>query len=97
MEKASVSKLKNNLSAYLRKVRAGHPVVIYDRDVPIARIQRIEDAGAAADRIALLESKGVITAPSRALKGKQWRNVLRPVAGAASLGAALRRQRDDER
>lgn len=97
MEKASVSKLKNNLSAYLRKVRAGHPVVIYDRDVPVARIQRIEDSGGAADRIVLLESKGVITAPNRALKGRQWRQLLRPVPGATGLGAALRRQRDDER
>ncbi len=32
MEKATISKLKDNLSAYLRKVRAGHAVVIYDRD-----------------------------------------------------------------
>ncbi len=42
MEKTSVSKLKDNLSAYLRKVRAGTEVVIYDRDVPIARLERIE-------------------------------------------------------
>jgi antitoxin (DNA-binding transcriptional repressor) of toxin-antitoxin stability system len=45
MEKAAVSKLKNNLSAYLRKVRAGHAVVIYDRDAPIARLERIESIG----------------------------------------------------
>ena len=54
MEKASVSKLKDNLSAYLRKVRAGHPVVIYDRDVPIARLERIESSGGGADRLALM-------------------------------------------
>ena len=41
MDKATISKLKNNLSAYLRKVRAGHAVVIYDRDVPIARLERM--------------------------------------------------------
>jgi len=44
MEKATVSKLKDNLSAYLRKVRAGQSVVIYDRDLPIARLERIESA-----------------------------------------------------
>ncbi|MGD9599207.1 MAG: type II toxin-antitoxin system Phd/YefM family antitoxin [Steroidobacteraceae bacterium] len=51
MEQATVSRLKDNLSACLRKVRAGHPVVIYDRDLPIARIERIEDAGRGADRL----------------------------------------------
>lgn len=33
MEKATVSRLENNLSAYLRKVRAGHSVVIYGREL----------------------------------------------------------------
>lgn len=97
MEKASVSKLKDNLSAYLRKVRAGHPVVIYDRDVPIARIERIEDSGKAADRLALLQSQGLISGPSRSLRGKQWRERIRPVPSTASASAALRRQRDDDR
>jgi prevent-host-death family protein len=63
VEKASVSKLKNNLSAYLRKVRAGHAVVIYDRDVPIARLERIESTGKASDRLALLRAQGVTRPP----------------------------------
>ena len=63
MEKASVSKLKNNLSAYLRRVRAGHPVVIYDREVPIARLERIESKGNGSDRLALLHAKGVTRLP----------------------------------
>jgi prevent-host-death family protein len=65
MEKASVSNLKNNLSAYLRKVRAGHPVVIYDRDVPIARLERIESAGLGSDRLASLHAKGMTRLPLR--------------------------------
>ncbi len=44
MEKATVSKFKNNLSAYLRKVRAGQTVVIFDREMPIARLERIESS-----------------------------------------------------
>src|ERR1022692_318962 len=67
MEKATVSKLKDNLSAYLRKVRAGHPVVIYDRDVPIARLERIESAGSGADRLVLLRAQGLTRPPSRPL------------------------------
>ena len=59
MEKATVSKLKDNLSAYLRKVRAGHTVVIYDRDVPIACIDRIEASERGGDRLALLRAQGL--------------------------------------
>jgi len=58
MEKASISNLKNNLSAYLRKVRAGQPVVIYDRDVPIARIERIETKSRGAEGLASLHAQG---------------------------------------
>ncbi|WP_369294471.1 type II toxin-antitoxin system Phd/YefM family antitoxin, partial [Klebsiella pneumoniae] len=36
MEKATISELKNRLSAYLKKVRAGHTVLILDRDRPVA-------------------------------------------------------------
>jgi antitoxin (DNA-binding transcriptional repressor) of toxin-antitoxin stability system len=65
VEKASVSNLKNNLSAYLRKVRAGHPVVIYDREVPIARLERIEAVGLGSDRLASLHAKGMTRPPLR--------------------------------
>jgi antitoxin (DNA-binding transcriptional repressor) of toxin-antitoxin stability system len=63
MEKATVSKLKNGLSAYLRKVRAGIPVVIYDRNVPIARLERIESTGRGADRLKLLSAQGIARPP----------------------------------
>ena len=37
MEKATISQLKNSLSAYLKKkVRAGQTVLILDREEPIA-------------------------------------------------------------
>ena len=65
MEKASVSHLKNNLSAYLRKVRAGHAIVVYDREVPIARLERIESAGLGSDQLASLHAKGVTRLPLR--------------------------------
>jgi antitoxin (DNA-binding transcriptional repressor) of toxin-antitoxin stability system len=63
MQKASVSNLKNNLSAYLRKVRAGQSVIIYDRDVPIARLERIESSAQGSARLALLCAQGVTRPP----------------------------------
>lgn len=33
-----VATLKARLSEYLRAARRGHPVVVYDRDTPVARL-----------------------------------------------------------
>ena len=82
MEKASVSKLKDNLSAYLRKVRAGQSIVIYDRDVPIARLELIELGGKGADRLALLCAQGLTRPPPRPFS---------PVRLRASFSKALPR------
>lgn len=97
MEKATVSKLKNNLSAYLRKVRAGHAVVIYDRDVPIARIERIEAGGRAADRLALLRSQGLVRPPKRALTVRQLQARFEPLPARARVLDALRESRAEDR
>jgi antitoxin (DNA-binding transcriptional repressor) of toxin-antitoxin stability system len=97
MEKATVSKLKNNLSAYLRKVRAGHAVVIYDRDVPIARLERIESTGRGADRLALLSAQGVTRPPLRPLLSAKFRSSLsRRVAGSAEVLKALQQDRAED-
>jgi prevent-host-death family protein len=98
MEKATVSKLKDNLSAYLRKVRAGHPVVIYDRDVPIARLERIESTGRGADRLALLRAQGITRPPVRTLSAAKVRAVLaNPLSRSARLSEALQLERSEER
>jgi prevent-host-death family protein len=98
MERATVSKLKNNLSAYLRKVRAGHAVVIYDRDVPIARLERIESTGRGADRLALLRAQGVTRPPLRPLSAEKLRTSLsNPVRRSARGVDALRLDREEGR
>lgn len=94
MEKATVSRLKDNLSAYLRKVRAGQPVVIYDRDVPIARLERIESAGRGADRLAALQAQGVVRPPVRPLPARQIRTAIQPLERG---GVLLRRALEEER
>ncbi|MGB6604758.1 MAG: hypothetical protein WA747_05940 [Steroidobacteraceae bacterium] len=98
MERATVSKLKDNLSAYLRKVRAGHTVVIYDRDVPIACIERIESSDRGRDRLALLRAQGLTRPATRALSMKRLREVLpRDLPRNARLAEALREERDASR
>lgn len=66
MKKASISELKNQLSAYLQRVRAGQTVIVYDRNRPIARIDRVADEDD-DDRIVELQRAGIITPPSEPL------------------------------
>ena len=98
MEKATVSNLKNNLSAYLRKVRSGQPVLIYDRDVPIARIERIETGGRGADRLALLAAQGITQPATRPLSARQLRTLLpRAMPCSARVLDALLEERAQDR
>jgi antitoxin (DNA-binding transcriptional repressor) of toxin-antitoxin stability system len=64
MKRARIADLKNNLSRYLRHVRAGDTVVVMDRDQPIAQLVPLRRAGAgvAADeeRLRRLETRGLI-------------------------------------
>lgn len=65
MNKATISQLKNHLSAYLRKVRSGQPLLVMDRDEPVARIERIEAGSATDDRLARLERAGLVRRAAR--------------------------------
>ncbi len=63
MKRASVTEVKNGLSALLDRVKAGETIVITDRGIPVARI--VPDLGGVdsdADeaRLARLERSGVI-------------------------------------
>lgn len=39
---ARIADFKAHLSAYLRRVRAGHPLTLYDRDTPVAQVVPID-------------------------------------------------------
>ena len=56
-----IRELKNNLSRYLDRVRAGEEVVVTDRGRPVARLLPVD---ASEDRLADLVEAGVVRAPS---------------------------------
>ena len=60
MEKATISEIKNRLSAYLRKVRAGETVLILDRNHPVARLEQVDRQSQPESRTALLERDGLL-------------------------------------
>ena len=94
MQRTTISKLRNNLDAILRRVRAGHPTVIYDGDVPIARIERIEPATRGRDRLALLCARGLARPPARPLPPWKLRASLPAVPAGTRLADALREDRE---
>jgi antitoxin (DNA-binding transcriptional repressor) of toxin-antitoxin stability system len=97
MIKASVSGLKNSLSEYLRKVRAGQSVVIYDRKIPIARIERIESSGSDSDRMTRLRAEGITRPPTKPLRGKQLAAALAVIPQRGRVLDALLAERAEDR
>ncbi|TDJ25059.1 MAG: type II toxin-antitoxin system prevent-host-death family antitoxin [Gammaproteobacteria bacterium] len=94
METATISEVKNRLSAYLRKVKAGQTVLILDRDEPVAMITAVDAQDRPADRLAKLEKQGLLrrsasTDPLKALK--------QPVTAKTSVVLALLEDRRDAR
>lgn len=64
MKTASVTESKNGLSALLRRVRAGKSVLIFDRNVPVARLEPITPDTLPDDqRLLSLERQGLIRRP----------------------------------
>jgi antitoxin (DNA-binding transcriptional repressor) of toxin-antitoxin stability system len=96
MKKAKISELKNRLSYYLRFVRRGQSVLVYDRDRAIARIDPVRDAAAADSDLwtAELERLGVLRAPTSALT-RGWLEQ-RPRA-TADVVAVLIKERESGR
>jgi antitoxin (DNA-binding transcriptional repressor) of toxin-antitoxin stability system len=45
MKSANISEIRDHLSEYLRTVRKGETVIVYDRETPIARLEPIPPSG----------------------------------------------------
>jgi len=63
MRKARIAELKNNLSRYIKYVRAGGSVLVLDRDEPVAQLVPLpkkSHAGTDDQRLDALERQGLI-------------------------------------
>jgi antitoxin (DNA-binding transcriptional repressor) of toxin-antitoxin stability system len=61
MKRASITEVKNNLSALLDGVKQGAPLLIMDRGRPVARVDAIRGpAGDVEDRLGRLVRDGVV-------------------------------------
>ena len=95
MEKTTISQLKARLSAYLKKVRAGQTVLIFDRDEPIARLEGVHAGGRTTrgdDRLMRLERAGLLRRATRPLPLERLR-ASAPRAEASVVEALLEERR----
>ena len=75
MERVSISQLKDQLSAYLKKVQAGETVLVMDRDKPVAKLERVDPALAEDARLQRLVAAGLVKPAKRALT----MNMIQPI------------------
>lgn len=61
MKTITISKLKNELSRFLRLVKQGETIIVLDRKEPVAEISPVcRQSRHATDHLASLESAGII-------------------------------------
>jgi prevent-host-death family protein len=97
MERVSISKLKDQLSAYLKKVRAGQTVVVTDRNQPVAQLTPIPQQESEDARVARLVAQGIIRLPNGPRLDMKEFVKRRPVIENAGVLEALLEERREGR
>ncbi|MBI4237098.1 MAG: hypothetical protein HY696_01610 [Deltaproteobacteria bacterium] len=71
MKQATVTRLKNELSRYLRYVKAGESVIVFERGIPVAELRAVSSRPMVADaRVNRLVAEGVVRrGDAKQLKG----------------------------
>ena len=67
MERVSISQLKDQLSAYLKKVQSGETVLVTDRDRPVAKLEPVDATMMDDARLARLVAAGHVKPGTRRL------------------------------
>ena len=104
MIRATISEVKDGMSAYLRRVKSGESVLVLERRTPIARIVPVgldSDGGGEGDRVdseaklARLEQAGIVVRRGTGSPLDVLGPPLRP--GAGVLEALLEERSDESR
>jgi prevent-host-death family protein len=98
MKTVNIAELKNNLSAYLQKVRAGEEIIIRDRNLPVAKIIPLNTADVSVEELALVAS-GELLLPSEKLNERAFWSIgtNHPMSAsiAVSLSSAVSEDREE--
>jgi len=97
-KKASISELKDKLSALIDGVQRGAPLLIVDRGRPVARLEPVSGPIKGVDpegQLARLERAGVLRRGRRALAPEFLKRELpRAVRGSSAVAALLEERRE---
>lgn len=98
MQSVPIAELKNRLSMYLQRVRAGEEIVIRDRNLPVAKLVPLSAHDVSAEELSLVAA-GLMKAPSQRLDEKLFWSLGGPRRGRRKLKWAVRevvsRNRED--
>ena len=90
MRSVNVAELKNQLSAYLHRVRAGEELLIRDRNLPIAKIVPLDIDDVEADEYSLVAS-GQMTLPKKQFREDRFLAIVGPARPNRKLKKAIQR------
>lgn len=96
MRNVNIADLKNQLSAYLHRVRAGEELLIRDRNIPIAKIIPLQEEDAEADELSLVAS-GQMTLPRKPFREDRFWATGSRLAKTANLRGAIQQAISAER
>ena len=94
MERVSISELKDQLSAYLKKVKEGQTVVVTDRNKPVAQLTPIPNSESESERMERLVAMGVLIPPKNPPLSIEDIRRMCPVSPGARLLEALLEERE---
>jgi prevent-host-death family protein len=95
MTKTSISEAKNQLSALIKRVQKGEPILITDRGVPVAKLVPVQIGEGVPDRILALAQQGLVRLPERH-PDAAWLDAPRPTAkpGPSAVDYLLEERRE---
>ena len=73
MRTVNISDLKNNLNAYLERVRAGEELLVKDRNRPVARIVPLAGGEDLTSEEMELAAAGLVRLPTSSLPDSFWK------------------------
>ena len=91
----NVAELRRGLSGYLKRVRRGEEILVRDRNLPIARIVPLADAGERNEEILELAAEGVVRLPAKPLHLEEILSLPEPNIPLKKLLRALGEDREE--
>ena len=94
MKTVNIAELKNRLSLYLNEVRAGHEVLVRDRNTPIARIVPIQHGTNEDAELHALAAQGKVRLAEGTMDENFW-DLPAPRVSVAALRRVFENERDE--